>query len=112
MPTQEDSGEGRVCTQRNSELAILEVSGALNQFPGGQANLTNARSCSTWGWAGDRLGSQKRSVGVSPIFRAKWTKRREPGGARGEEAESLYPFSLHRTWELQVPAPGQTFWPG
>lgn len=76
MPTQEDSGEGRICTQRNSELAILEVSGALNQFPGGQANLINARSCSIWGWVGDRLGPQKRSVEVSPLFRAKWTKRK------------------------------------
>lgn len=76
MPTQEDSGEGRICTRRNSELAILEVSGALNQFPGGQANLINARSCSIWGWVGDRLGPQKRSVEVSPLFRAKWTKRK------------------------------------
>lgn len=41
MPTLGDSREGRVCTERNSVLAILEVSGGRNQFPGGHADLTN-----------------------------------------------------------------------
>lgn len=41
MPALGNSGEGRTCTGRNDRLAILEVSGGQNQFPGGQADLIN-----------------------------------------------------------------------
>lgn len=75
MPTLGDSGEGRTCTRRNSGLAILEVSGGQNQFPGGQADLIN---CPLYSGPGRRLSETPGTfwLGCPPLSRAKWTKRK------------------------------------
>lgn len=94
MPTLGDSGEGRTCTRRNSALAILEVSGGQNQFPGGQADLIN---CPLYSGPGRRL-SETRDVlvGMPPFPKPNGQKGREPGegGTKGEKADSHPPPTL------------------
>lgn len=98
MPTLGDSGEGRTCTRRNSGLAILEVSGGQNQFPGGQADLIN---CPLYSGPGRRLSETPGTfwLGCTPFPRPNGQKGREPGeggtkGGEGRISSSTLP-ALH-----------------
>lgn len=105
MPTLGDSGEGRTCTRRNSGLAILEVSGGQNQFPGGQADLIN---CPLYSGPGRRLSETPGTfwLGCPPPFPGpNGQKGREPGEGGTKGGEGRIP-ALH----LCLRAPGASSW--
>lgn len=71
----------------------------------GEPHRTSSMPAAALSGAGSETVWDPRNVLLKclPFSGPNGQREREPGGARGEGAESLYPFSLHRIWELQVP---------